>query len=72
MVMMGGMLNGHCLERGSESGCRRKFVECVNRIKKHPASLKPELGGPITPADAVLLSVGPKPPVALQDNCDYR
>lgn len=46
-------------------------MECADTIRKRPQSLKPEKGGPITPEDAVLISVT-KPPVALQDNCDYR
>lgn len=47
-------------------------MECVETARKHPERLKPLVGGPILKEDAVLLNVGPKPPVALQDNYDYR
>ena len=52
--------------------CRRKFVKCVDSVKNQPETLEvPADGEPIKPEDASLISVV-KPPVALQDNCDYR
>ncbi len=60
------------LALGPLTGHRRKFVECVDVIKNKPESLfQPPYGGPLRPEDAALISVV-KPPVALQDSCDYR